>query len=754
MPLSEFKQGYAVCSKGEPLRNLLFITKGKAEAEICGQVFNYEQGDTIGLCALGSGSVAYTYTASTDLTVFSYPFENFDTLRGLLADNTNIANMMAGSVCRQISELLTMWLSLMKEADLAYAMVKRIYPEYERLCSLYALASKKLPGLEELAQASTNEPIEDWVYNYYTEINDIDPALNKALFIKPGISYGFVRRAAKDLFYIQNACEVYRDYLDQIAKLLLCEDGHDLFALTTELHINVANNKNADIAADTIVTQLSKLMLKMSGVDQSAFKKRNALYREALINKRSQRAGGSSSNEDIKNNLSDSLDIILEYSACSEEVRHNFMRCVHEYMKIPDKGSADDTVFRLRKEITNVFYDIYQPVFMKSLHDTNVPTIIKMFLNFGYVDAQLAGNENADYLYSIADSVKGDSEMGIYTVTEWLTAIYKGEKEPSRNDFDEDYAATVAQLKQMRKIDDKEEKRMLADNEAKVRFELENVFPVVNKITFGRITTFCPLFSAHNAQRDLETSLLTPAKIKDEFDSILAIDYSAYYRSTLYTTAEGNLSRDNVHMEILPDIILMPNMGIRSVMWQEIEGKKRTTPARMFIPLFLLVDLKQMVIRLTGEFRWEMCKRTQGSRWNDITDPSLTSQYFDYLQFYRSNRELSQDVKASIKTELTRAGNSYKSAFVSNYMDWVLYESNGSPRLNKFARQILSEQCPFPAEIREKLKLNPLYAEMLKKHNLKQTQAVKRMSNIIQKASQDGKVPAKELLNELEYLKK
>ena len=754
MPLSEFKQGYAICSKGEPLRNLLFITKGKAEAEICGQVFNYEQGDAIGLCSLGSGSIAYTYTASTDLTVFSYPFENYDTLKGLLADNANIANMMATSVCRQISELLTMWMSLMKEADLAYAMVKRTYPEYERLCSLYALASKKLPGFEELTQASTNEPIEDWVYNYYTEINVIDPALNKALFTNPGISYGFVRRAAKDLFYIQSACEVYREYSDQVATLLLSEDGHDLFSLVTDLHINVANNKSADIAADTIVTQLTKVMSMLSGVDQSAFKRRNALYREALISKRSQRAGDSSSNTDIRNNLSDSLDIIMEYSGCSDDVRHNFVRCVNEYIKAPDKNGSDDSIFRLRRELTNVFYDIYQPVFMKSLHDPNVPTIIKMFLNFAFVDVQLAGNENADYLYSIADSVKGDAELGIYTVTEWLTAIYKGEKEPSRNDFDEDYAATVAQLRQTRKIDEKEEKRMLADNEAKVRFELENVFPVVNKITFGRITTFCPLFSAHNAQRDLETSLLTPAKIKEEFDSLRAIDYSAYYRSTLYTTAEGNLSRDNVHVEVLPDIILMPNMGIRSVMWQEIEGKKRTTPARMFIPLFLLVDLKQMVIRLTGEFRWEMCKRTQGSRWNDITDPSLTSQYFDYLQFYRSNRELSQDVKASIKTELTRAGNSYKVAFVSNYMDWVLYESNGSPRLNKFARQILSEQCPFPAEIREKLKLNPLYAEMLKKHNLKQAQSVKRMSNIIQKASQDGKTPAQELLDELEYLQK
>ena len=55
---------------------------------------------------------------------------------------------------------------------------------------------------------------------------------------------------------------------------------------------------------------------------------------------------------------------------------------------------------------------------------------------------------------------------------------------------------------------------------------------------------------------------------------------------------------------------------VRGVMWQEIEGRKRTTPSRMMLSLFQMEDLNNILVRLTGEYRWEMCKRIQGARWN------------------------------------------------------------------------------------------------------------------------------------------
>ena len=755
MSLSEFKPGDIICKESEPMSHLLFITKGKVEASFNGYTLHFEQGDAIGLCGLKAGSHSHTYIAVSDVAVFSYPYDNFSTLETLLRDNTDVANLLVTSICRQISEFLQYRSILKQEADSAYKLAKDIYPQYEHLCTLYALTSKKLPGLSEIMPASKSDPVEDWMHAYYTEVKDLDPALQKLFFRKPGISFGFLHRGTEDILLVLQACRVYREYLKDISKFFLTRDGHDLFSIVSELHFDSINIKGADAAVGILMGQLTGLLSKMTYIDSAYFQERLSAYKDDISASRAtQEITDAPSASGVKQNLSDSLNTILDYSDCPDEICNKFARYVHEYMKLTDRNSAEDTAFRLRKELTEIFYTIYQHVFIKSLNDPKCSTIIKMFLNFGYVDANLAGHENADYLYSIVDSLKGDPDMGVYTVSEWLTAIYKGKKEPSRNDFDEDYTVYVREMKVSGKINATEEARLLSDLEGKLRFEIESVFPIVNKITFGRITTFCPLFSDHNVQRGLEASLVTPALINETFSDILSIDFSAYSRETMYSNPEHGVAKEYVHVEILPDVILMPNVGTRGVMWQEIEGRVRTTPSRMFMPLFLLDDLKTLLIRLTGEFRWEMCKRIHGPRWSDLSDLSLTSEFFDYLQFYRSNRELSTDVKASIKTELSRAKNTFKSVFVSNYVDWLLYEAKGSPRLNKYVRRILLDYCPFTAGIREKLTMNPQYAELLKRYNTKQGQITHRLSNVIHKIEQAGKKVPQELFGELEYAKR
>ena len=166
---------------------------------------------------------------------------------------------------------------------------------------------------------------------------------------------------------------------------------------------------------------------------------------------------------------------------------------------------------------------------------------------------------------------------------------------------------------------------------SKVSFELKNMFPQVNKMTCGRITTFCPLFSSDNVMKNLNTAFVSSAQINKALEMIKSIDYSAFYRESLDIDHMEAMGKEIIHLEYLPDIILMPNVGIRGVMWQEIEGKKRNSPGRMFFSIFHMEDISTTMVRLTGEFRWEMCKRIQGSRWNDISERSLTSEYFDYV---------------------------------------------------------------------------------------------------------------------------
>ena len=491
MPTTDYTQGSVIYREGEALTNISFITKGVVEATFNGQPFKFGQRDMLGISDLGAGAYSTEYVALTDVSVLTHPFRELSDLDSLLRDNADGAQLAVNSMTRQLVEFLKYRESLKKEADAAYTLLTDLYPQYQQLSSRYALSVKNLSGFAEITQTEDADPLEDWVYNYYMQIRDLEPAVAKAFFYgRSGISTGFFHRGTLDIIHVLQSCTYLQGSIKEVSKLLLNTNGHDLFALLSDLHFDSINLRDADATIDALMTRLNELLSSMSNINADYYAIRLNAYKETLATKRaSQEIVDVPSNEDstdgenvvrVKANLSDSLITILAYSECPEEFCNKFSLNIHEYIKCPDRGGSEDVAYRLRRGLTEMFHTLYLAVFMKSLKDPAVPTVIKMFLHFGYVDATLAGAENADYLYSIADSLKGNHDKGVYTLVEWLTAIYKGEKETSKDDFDMDYIAHLREEKARTHMDPKEEARLLADTEAKVRFELENVFPVVN----------------------------------------------------------------------------------------------------------------------------------------------------------------------------------------------------------------------------------------------------------------------------------
>ena len=760
MELSEYPKGSVICSESDPVSQILVITNGSVEAAFEGRTFLYEQGDTLGICDLSIGIYSSSYTAATDVTIAAYPYKNLSALDTLFRARAGVAYLMVCSMCRQILNLLQFKISLSNESTKAYEALKELYPQYEALCSQYAFSAKKLPAASEALPFSGLDLIDEWVYTYYMEIKNLEQSVHKEFFNnRPGIAMGFIRKAMEDVENAISACRAYKEYLMGISKVFLSGDGPDLFAVISELHVDSINIKGADSAAGALVAQLAELLPGLTGIDPDYYQTRMGAYNENLDAKRSSAAETVVAvDTNVSRNLADSLSLILEYSGCPDETCSRFTRSIREFAAIEDRAGADDAVYALRKEITPLFYEIYQNVLAKSLSDSAPPTIIKMFLDFGYVDATLAGPENADYLFSIADSHKGDPDNGIYTVSEWLAAVYRGEKEPCRTELDQDYPAYIRELKTSQGLTDKDVNRLLADSEGKLRFELDNVFPVTNRITSGTASTFCPVFSGHSVMRQLDVSLLTASAIKETIDWIRSIDFSAFYRPMLFEFPElggaSGTSKETLQVEVLPDIILMPNVGQRGIMWQDIEGRKRNTPSRMFVPLFLQNDMRALFVRLTSEFRWELCKRIQGARWNDLTDPSLTSEFCDYMQFYRNNHDLSAEAKEALKNMLARARNNYKSVFSSYYAEWMTYEANGISRLNKSVRKMMFTYCPFPAAVRESLANNPRYSNLINKYNIKQKKGEKQLQYVMQKFEQANKKVPQELYDEQRFLAK
>ncbi|MBD5544450.1 MAG: Crp/Fnr family transcriptional regulator [Lachnospiraceae bacterium] len=748
------KKGTIIYKEGTTVTTISRIISGAVKMICaCGEI-TLEKDDLLGVVDLTILTHSSTYIAAEDTVLSTYVFNAQTELSAFLSENEGLTTALLRSAVKQICSALDEEVFFQYECNNMYSYLSESYEEYKKLCNKYAVPVKTLPGLLEVDSFHAEDDIPDWLGSYYEESADmLSSSIAAALFQYPALNAGYLMRFCEDFHTVLKACREMVEYRSKLSFLLMNRNGMDLFDLYTNLLFRIMRD---GIDTLSLSAAISKILIHIESIpsfQKELYNIRVQEYKKTLANIEEELASGITSSASLNNSsLENSLDAILKYANCSDETSLSFKRAISAYKKQVDKSATTDELRTLRREITSLFYEIYTCAFQASTRDSNIPTVLKMFLKFGYVDEELAGPENAAYLYSIADSYTGNKKYHVYTIFDWLNEIHQGNKEPRRNEFDVDYAGHVHELKTSGKIDANKEKEMLTDTNEKVLFEIQNMFTLANKMTSGRIATFTPVFSEHTVLASLESILATPEKIASSLIQIQKIDYSAFYRDALFYNASLPIPKENIKRKILPDIILMPNMGNRGVMWQELEGKSRSTPACYILPTFCQEELALLLLRATGEYRWEICRRTQGARWNDLSDPSLTSEYFDYVQFYRKNSELSPDAKEKIKTALAKARNSFKEMFVNDYIIWVLYEGKGSPRMNKVARRILFTYCPFPQAIRDQLKSNPLYGEIMEKWQIKRAQENHRLSNILKRLENSGIEIPKELQAQQAFL--
>ena len=144
----------------------------------------------------------------------------------------------------------------------------------------------------------------------------------------------------------------------------------------------------------------------------------------------------------------------------------------------------------------------------------------------------------------------------------------------------------------------------------------------------------------------------------------------------------------------------------------------------------------------------------QGIHWNDLSDPSLTSEYSDYLQYFRKNSGLNKEQKEKLKKDLQKYSNNYRRVFVSDYYTYMTYESKAALRMNKVAREIIFKYCPFGKSTRDLLGSNPQYTEHINRHNTKATQRAHPIEMLLKKLENNGEDSPEELVGEVEFLQR
>jgi hypothetical protein len=659
-------------------------------------------GGFVGIVETPGSTYKYNIEALEESSVYSYPFESEDDIPNVVRSNPKIAPILAAQSVEVAVKCCDVYDKEFEDATSEYDQIMTDYTDYPNLCIKVGEVPKDFPEIKEIIAPEKRDSINEWAFSFVRSLKKNEASLKKAFYpVSLDIATGVVMCTYNIYTNISKESQLLAEYRNTMKK-----------------------------KAAAFATTMKAIRAKLNDLENN-----NGLGEGSVT-------------------VVNALSTILQYSGVAPEIAMKFEEQLSSFKALNNRYDSADEARALRRSLATTFYEVYTPAFLKSINDNNIPMELKMFFMFGFVDEELAGEQYTSALYNMAKSYVPDPEGKVVTCYEWLIKIYNLEVEPSRNEFDQDWPTYLREQKVSGQLNQVQVDLMTDDPTSRLNFEVHNLFALGNRMTFGRISSFVPVFDAQNVLRPLDMAYQTVSKVYEYYTKIREVDYGVFCRTALYSNPEIGITSLHYSEDITPYMILMPNVGSRASLWQEIEGKNRRTPARMLVSIFNTENTEECMIKLFGEFRWEMCKTEQGIHWNDVTDPSLTSMYCDYLQFYKKNSALSSDNKEKLRTDLKKYSNNYKNVFIADYLAYVKFEAAGSPRLNKVVREILFTFCPFAKELREKVADNPQYTELINHYNSRTGNLTKPVVNMINKLRKEDIPVPEPLMIQYEHLKK
>ncbi len=746
------KSGDIIAKKNDKVNCWYLVQEGEVIQKIDNSQLRLGKNAIIGM--LEKDIYICDYFAGSDAVLSSFSCENVDELKKILNGKEKIRNIFLTAAIEQRHKMLVLYSELYNKARQFHTFVETVYNDYKSMCSKYKIPEMSFSKIDYFDPLIMQHKAEDWeISNSVSLVKNYANEYIHVMEKDDSLTVGVIMEAAAQMRRFALGIAEMDHYLTYNQDILIGESCFDIFRLYFELSKSMSMKKYDISAVKEKIHLISMFGDKLGIYDKKLIASRLkavADYNYEGAKEISRSLDGDSEAIDI---LSDNtIEYILTYGGYDEDTALEIATAIRKYHNLPDMFSSDKEVYTLRKNITKYFYDIYSKVFVKAVgEEAKLSPVIKMFLNFGFMDSDFVGEENTKELYDLCAHIDICTSEHIYTIYEWLKAVYYGEKEPSKNEFDMNYNSYLLDLQKNGKITPEQKSQYENNNKMRVDYEIKNMFASVNKVTYGRVTTFCPILCQANLVNSVEKMLVTAEKLDSALNEIRKIDYSVFYREFPFSEPDFGINNEKIYKEVIPDFILMPNAGSNVMMWQESAGLKSNTPGRIMFPIFTCVDIEDLMLVAIGRFRWEMCRRLQGVHWNDIREDSLTAEYCSYIQFYRKNNDLSQDAKDKLKSTLVSAKNNYREVFVKDYASWIRFESKGSFRVNKVVRDILVRHCPFPKAIRNELKDNPLYHSSITRFETENNKKLQRSVGILGKYQKAGGFHTLDLKGNITY---
>lgn len=769
--VNQVSKGKVVYLQGTEVDSVSLVVKGRVFVYNASTKILCGPGSFLGVSDLIEGKYVTSYYTVEDVQLFPVKAKNLEDMENLFENRTDYRSTVVMALSKQIAELNKVYTVLNKGAASLRTFIESSYHTYQEIGKRNSVTVVKVPELEELPEQESYEDM--GAVAYYVECASLPSEVQKAYYAHgSAIAIHHMEEQIQTVETLQEHCEELAVYVQNLFQWLESSQDNCLFSLVARMALDMKKLK-VDMSGihkmvqsiRAKILEVENFMVSKTGrkfeIDKEKFEQVYALIATEEADTGEEDADEISAEtavryagvnpETIEKELNGSLGKILSYSELPEETCTKFQQHVLAFLNMHDKSSTEDDARKLRKNIANGFYEIYEAVFLKAYKEKKSDPVIDLFLNYGFVDERLLTKEQLLELYCAQDQNNGEGPCNVYTGRSWLTAVLEGKKEPSKSEFDMDYGETLRDMKKSGQITEEEMKEAQTDQLRKFRYELKNMFRYNSRVVSGQISIFVPILYKEQFMGHLDQSLMTTDKVNALMKKITSVDYSLFYRESMINDKEKGIEKEYIQQEVFPDIILMPTYGSNGAMWQEIEGRKRTSHGRFLFPIFAENDMEDIFIRVCGRFRWELCRTIQGTTWNDVKYKSLTSEYVDYIQFYKKNRSLSEERKEKLKMQIQKGRGNTREVFVLDYVLWVKNESTGSMRMNKVAREILATYCPFVKEIREKLNGQPLFQEAMARQQRESQKKLKELDLRYRTLEKKGVVITEEMNRTLEF---
>jgi hypothetical protein len=696
----------------------------------------------------------FSIRAKSDVVLSVYPTNSTDFSK-IVSQRLNIAFLMTRSIWRKLAVIKSQYQKVLdlyrkvKEKKRLLALIFHIIGKENKKANMHnknvkAIFDKELSSLntenipknlspdiikKELVSSleDINEIVKPDLYSFISSFFEMESGVQKALYQKnqklllyagkflSEVFQEFVDEVRKLFFKIENELQdIFNDdgMLSTIMEMLnekMDKDSGNVSLLDFYVGLYNAMNEVLSMYVDVFqreyegdISVLDDMEIKVSEIN--SFKEGSVVGEE----KEDGSVDVVESEFQVPEELMNSLKQIIEYAELEEREKEIFITEYNTYMKISNKFDIYSDARKHLRRIRDIYWKIYEKSFLKAYRTKKIPKPVELMFYFGYIDENAVSRNTLSFLYNFKDVTK--YSYPIFYGWEWLKLIYEQKELPSVNSLGETWEELIRKKKRSMGKKELEEAGGLDTPEKRLSHEIKEAYSELVRLCSGSPITACPILIEEQITTDLK-NVMRKATLEKTVKEILKIDFSAFYREVLWMSEDGN-RKEFVMVEVIPNFVILPVVGSKAFMWQELGSRDKRSRGRIFVPIIPTADVFDMLLEAVGAFRWELTRTIAGHSWADPTEGILTGDYFDYQSFYKKDKSLSEEVKRKISEEFKKFRD-VKARFVNDYKKWIKYESQGIMKLNKRVREIMFKHVPFPREIRNKLKdFSPVYNDL------------------------------------------